>query len=62
MFNWKFTCNLSATTLVLTVVSLALAHVHDLPETTTKEQRYVPIESGMKLIGVVRAQQFLSDR
>ncbi|MBE9127813.1 MULTISPECIES: hypothetical protein [unclassified Coleofasciculus] len=57
MFNLTFTRNLAATTVILTLVSLGLAEVHNHPETTPKQQRFQQIESGMKMVVVVKTQQ-----
>ncbi len=57
MFNLTFTRNLVATTLVLTLLSLGLAEIHDHPETTAKDNRFQPIGDGMKVVAVMKAQQ-----
>lgn len=58
MFNVKFTCNLTATALVLALLSLSLTSVQENSARSGKQQRFTQIESGIKLVGVVRAQQW----
>ena len=57
MFNLSFTRNLIGTTLILTLLSLGLAEIHDHPETTAKAKRFQPIGDGMKVVAVMKAEQ-----
>ena len=52
MFNLKFTCNLTATIIFMTLLTLGLAEVHAHPERAAKQKKFSPIEQGVK-IGIV---------
>ena len=52
MFNLKFICNLSATIIFVTLLTLGLAEVHAQPERVAKQKQFSPIEQGIK-IGIV---------
>jgi hypothetical protein len=52
MFNLKFTCNLSATVIFVSLLTLGLAEVHAHPERVAKQKRFSPIGQGIK-IGIV---------
>ena len=58
MFNLRFTCNLTATAFVLALLSFSLTSVQENSARSAKQQRFAQIESGIKLVGVVRAQQW----
>ncbi|MEQ8973213.1 MAG: hypothetical protein RIE73_22760 [Coleofasciculus sp. C1-SOL-03] len=58
MFNIKFTCNLTATALILALLSFSLTAVQESSARSVKQQRFAQIESGIKLVGVVRAKQW----
>ncbi|MEQ9235934.1 hypothetical protein [Coleofasciculus sp. E2-BRE-01] len=58
MFNIRFTCNLTATALVLALLSYSLTSVQESSARSVKQERFAQIESGIKLVGVVRAQKW----
>lgn len=58
MFDLRFTRNLAATTVVVTLLSIGLAEVHHRPETAAKQQSFLRLERAMKIGLVVKAQQF----
>jgi hypothetical protein len=58
MFNIRFTCNLIATALVLALLSYSLTSVQESSARSVKQERFAQIESGIKLVGVVRAQKW----
>jgi len=58
MFNVKFTRNLTATALVLALLSLSLTSMQESSARSVKQERFAQIESGIKLVGVVRAKQW----
>jgi len=58
MFNIRFTCNLTATALVLALLSFSLTSVQESSARSIKQERFAQIESGIKLVGVVRAQKW----
>lgn len=57
MFNLVFTRNLLITAILLTLASIGLDEVRNLPETAAKQQIFSPIGSGMKMAVAVKAQQ-----
>ncbi|MEQ8465565.1 hypothetical protein [Coleofasciculus sp. E1-EBD-02] len=58
MFNIRFTCNLTATALVLALLSYSLTSVQESSARSVKQERFAQIESGIKLVGVFRAQKW----
>ncbi|MFP4099596.1 hypothetical protein [Coleofasciculus sp.] len=58
MFNIRFTCNLTATALVLTLLSFSLTSVQESSARSVKQERFAQIESGIKLVGVFRVQKW----
>jgi len=58
MFNIRFTCNLTATALILALLSFSLTSVQESSARSVKQERFAQIESGIKLVGVVRAQKW----
>ncbi|HBB35544.1 MAG TPA: hypothetical protein DDZ80_22025 [Cyanobacteria bacterium UBA8803] len=57
MFNSTVARNLLVTTLLLTMVSLGLAEVHENQATPAQQYRFDQIERGIKMVGVAKAQQ-----
>ncbi|MEQ9355297.1 hypothetical protein [Coleofasciculus chthonoplastes] len=58
MFNIRFTCNLTATALVLALLSFSLTSMQESSARSVKQERFAQIESGIKLVGVFRAQKW----
>ncbi len=58
MFNIRFTCNLTATALVLALLSVSLTSMQESSARSVKQERLAQIESGIKLVGVFRAQKW----
>ncbi|MFP4122062.1 hypothetical protein [Coleofasciculus sp.] len=58
MFNIRFTCNLTATALVLALLSFSLTSVQESSARSVKQERFAQIESGIKLVGVFRVQKW----
>ncbi|MEQ8541558.1 MAG: hypothetical protein RIB93_29365 [Coleofasciculus sp. D1-CHI-01] len=58
MFNIRFTCNLTATALILALLSFSLTSVQESSARSVKQERFAQIESGIKLVGVFRAQKW----
>ena len=57
MFDLTFTRNLSATLIVVTMLSLSLSTVRHHPQTMTKQKQFTPIENAMRMGLVIKGQQ-----
>lgn len=56
-YNLLFTRNLIVTLILVTLGSIGLNEVYHLSETATKQQRFLPIESAIKMGVVVKTLQ-----
>lgn len=56
-YKLLFTRNLIVTVMLVTLGSIGLNEVYNLPETAAKQQRFLPIESAVKMGIVVKSLQ-----